>query len=299
MDKFDLVYWDNNYNIVLLLNLVLVIAIFTSVRFFSGITSHIDSTKELTEKDNPAFGISMAGVVFAVTIILSGAIYGDPIYTMQQSIISVGLYGAIGIALMAITRIIFNKIALPSVTIRDEIVKGNVAAGIIDAGNVIASAIIIRTMMMWVDANTVNGLFAILTGFVISQILLTSTTVLRIKRLNNKTNNKSLQEEFKSGNIAIALRFAGRKIGTAFAITAASSRLIFELYDMPSLLAIWAGVSVIMIAVLSLLSFIANKIIFSGINVDDEVIRQRNIALGAVQCVIYICLGLLLSELMS
>lgn len=299
MDKIDLVYWDNNYNIVLLLNLVLVIAIFTSVRFFSGITSHINSTKELTEKDNPAFGISMAGVVFAVTIILSGAIYGDPIYTMEQSVISVGLYGIIGITLMAITRIIFNKIALPSVTIREEIVKGNVAAGIIDAGNVIATAIIIRTMMMWVDANTINGLFAILIGFVISQVLLTSTTILRIKRLNNKITNNSLQNEIKSRNIAIALRFSGRKIGTAFAIAAASSRLIFELYDLPSLLAIWAGVSVIMIVLLSLLSFIANKIILAGINVDDEVIRQRNIALGAVQCVIYICLGLLLSELMS
>ena len=298
MDKFDLVYWDNNYNLVLMLNLLLVIAIFASVRFFSGITSHINSTKELTEKDNPAFGISMAGVVFAVTIILSGAIYGDPIYTMQESVISVGLYGVIGIVLMAITRIIFNKIALPSVAIKDEIKKGNVAAGIIDAGNVIATAIIIRAMMMWVDANTISGLFAILTGFVISQVLLTGTTILRIKRLNNKITN-TLQEEFKSGNVAISLRFSGRKIGTAFAIAAASNRLIFELYDVPSLLAIWAGVSIIMIGVLTMLSYVANKIILAGINVEDEVIRQRNVALGAVQCVIYICLGLLLSELMS
>ncbi len=299
MDKIDLIYWDNHYNIVLLLNLVLVIAVFASVRFFSGITSHINSTKELTEKDNPAFGISMAGVVFAVTIILSGAIYGDPIYTMQESVISVGLYGIIGIILMATTRIIFNKIALPSVAIRNEIVKGNIAAGIIDAGNVIATAIIIRAMMMWVDANTIEGILAILTGFIISQILLTTTTIFRIKRLNIKMSDNSLQNEIKSGNTALALRFVGRKIGTAFAITAASNRLVFELYDLPKLLLIWAGASVVMIALLSILSFIATKIILAGINVNDEVIKQRNIALGAVQSVIYICLGLLLSELMS
>lgn len=295
----ELIYWDSNYNSVLLVNILLVIAVFTSVRFFSGIVSHITSTKELTEKDNPAFGISMAGVVFAVTIILTGAIYGDPIYTMQESVISVGLYGVVGIILMAVTRIIFNKIALPSISIRNEIVKGNVAAGIVDAGNVIATAIIIRAMMMWVDANTVDGILAILTGFVISQVLLTVTTILRIKRLNKKIENNSLQNEFKAGNAAIALRFAGRKIGTAFAVAAASHLLVFELYDMPMLLLIWAGASVMMIAILSILSFVATKIIFAGINVEDEVLRQRNLALGAVSCIIYISLGLLLSELMS
>jgi hypothetical protein len=299
VDKIGLVYWDNNYNLVLLLNFVLVIAIFTSVRMFSGMTSHISALKELTEKDNPAFGVSMAGVVFAVTLVLSGAIYGDPIYTKQDSIISVGLYGVVGIILMAITRIIFNKIALPSVKIKQEIIGGNLAAGIIDAGNVIATAIIIRAMMLWVSANTVNGLMAVITGFIISQVLLTSTTLIRIKRFNKNRQNDNLQDELKSGNVAIALRFAGRKIGTAFAVAAASSRLVFELYDLPSLLGIWAGVSVIMIGLLTVLSFLATKVILAGINVEDEVIRQRNVALGAVQCVVYICLGILLSELMS
>lgn len=299
MDKIDLIYWDNHYNIVLFLNLVLVIAIFASVRFFSGITAHINATKELTGKDNPAFGISMACLVMAVTIILSGAIYGDPIYTMEESVISVGLYGALGIILMAVTRIIFNKIASPSAVIKKEILKGNIAAGIVDGGNMIATAIIIRAMMMWVDANTINGILAILTGFAISQVLLTTTTLFRIKSLNYKVEKNSLQEEFKSGNVAIALRFSGRKIGTAFAIAAASNRLVFELYDLPSLLAIWAGASVVMIMILGILSFVANKVIFAGINVDEEIIKQRNIALGVVQCVIYICLGLLLSELMS
>jgi len=278
---------------------MLVIAIFTSVRVFSGIVSHINSSKELTEKDNPAFGISMAGIVLAVTIILSGAIYGDPIYTLSESVISVGLYGVLGILLMAVTRIIFNKIAMPSESVRDEIVKGNVAVAIIDAGNVIATSIIIRAMMMWVDANTFDGIVSILVGFVISQILLTGATLVRIKILNKKIHNNSLKEEFKTGNIAIALRFAGRKIGTAFAVAAASNVLVFELYDVPMLLLIWSGVSVVMIAALSLLSMIASKVIMAGINVEDEIIRQKNVAIGVIQCVIYISLGILLSELIS
>lgn len=299
MDNTDIIYWDHQYNSVLLLNLLLVIAIFASVRFVSGSASHLNSSKELTEKDNPAFGISVAGVVFAVAIILTGAIYGDPIYTMQESVISVGLYGVIGTLLMVLARAIFNKIALPSLSIRSEIVKGNTAAGIIDAGNVIATAIIIRAMMMWVDANTIEGIVAILVGFVISQCLLAAATFIRIKILNGKLTTKSIHDEFKAGNVALALRFAGRKIGTAFAVASASNLLVFELYDLPMLLLIWTGASIVMIAALSVLSYVANKIILAGIRTDDEVIKQRNIAMGAIQFAIYICLGLLLSELLA
>jgi uncharacterized membrane protein YjfL (UPF0719 family) len=299
VDKFDLVYWDNAYNFVLLANLAIAIAILTSIRFVSGAISHINTSKELFKKDNPAFGISLAGTVFAVTIVITGAIYGDPIYTLQDSVVSVGLYGILGLALMALTRVIFDKIALPKISIRDEIVKGNIAAGIVDAGNVIAAAIVIRTMMVWVEANTLDGITALLFGYIISQILLTATTYLRTKRLKRLNDGKPLQDEIRKGNIALALRFSGRKIGSAFAITAASNMLVFESYDIKVLLLAWAGVSIVMIILLGGLSFIANKVILAGVDTEDEIINQRNAALGIVQCVIYIALGLLLSELMA
>ncbi|MCE3231946.1 MAG: putative rane protein [Rickettsiaceae bacterium] len=299
MGTFDLVYWDNSYNYIMLINLAIAILVFSSIRFVSGAVSHINTSKELFKKDNPAFGLSLAGLVVAVTIVLTGAIYGDPIYTLEDSAVSVGLYGLMGLVLMAITRVIFDKIALPKISIRDEIVKGNISAGLVDAGNVIATAIIIRTMMVWVEANTIEGMAAVLTGFVISQLLLTATTYVRTLRLKQLNDGKPLQDEIRKDNIAMAARFAGRKIGSAFAITAASNMLVFESYDIQWLLLAWAGVSIIMMGVLSILSFIANKVILAGVDIDNEIINQRNAALGVVQSVIYISLGLLLSELMS
>lgn len=299
MENAEIIYWNHSYNIVLLINLAIAIAIFASVRFFSGIISHTNPSKELLKKDNLAFGISLAGVLMAVTIVLTGAIYGDPIYTLEDSVISVGLYGVIGLVLMALTRIIFDKIALPKIALREEIVKGNVAAGIIDAGNVIATAIVIRTMMVWVEVNTLYGLFAVLVGYLISQVLLTGTTYLRTKKMSFKNDGKHPQQEFVEGNIAIALRFTGRKIGTAFAIAAAANVLVFESYNIPLLLAAWAATSVIMIGVLSIISMIVDKVILANVDIYHELITQRNAALGIVQCVIYIALGLLLSELMA
>lgn len=299
MNISDLIYWDNSYNNILLGNLAIAIAIFASLRFVSGVISHVNPTKELLEKDNPAFGISIAAVVFSVSIVLSGAIYGDPIYALEDSIIAVGLYGVIGLAMLMVARVIFDKIAFSDISLKDEIVKGNVAVATIDAGNLIATAIIIRTMMVWVEANTLEGVITVLAGFVISQLLLTLTTIIRCKDVNKKNGGNPISEEFVKGNIALAFRFSGRKIGTAFAISAASNVLVFESYDMNLLLPTWAVVSVVMIAILTLLSFVANKVMFPHVNADDEVFNKQNTALGVIQAVTYISLGLLLAELMA
>lgn len=293
----DLFYWDFSNNIVLFVNLVIAIGLFTSLRLFSGTVSHINASDELIKKNNPAFGISLAGMAFAITIILSGTIYGDPLQTVQDSAIAIGIYGVVGILLMALTRLIFDKIAFPNISIRDEIINGNIAAGIIDAGNVVATALIIRAVMVWIPTNTLEGIIALCIGYVISQLILTIVTFIHIQLFHFKYKHHSLQQIFKDGNTALALRFTGFRVGMAFAITAASQLMIYELNDVLDLLLGWSLVSVVTIIVLSMLAFIADRVILFRINTVGEVIAEKNIALGALQGVIYISLGLLLSEL--
>lgn len=294
--ELDLFYWDHNYDGILLLNLAIVIALFTSIRLFAGTISHVSASEEHFTKDNTAFGISMAGLVFAVTIMLSGTIYGDPSRDIEGAFVAVGLYGALGILLMVLTRIIFDKVALPKISIRDEIVKGNVAAGVIDAGNMIATALVIRAVMTWITTNTVDDIGALLLGYIISQIILTTVTYIRSKVFSIKNPGKLIQDNFRDGNVALAVRFAGRRIGTAFAITAASHIMVYEVFDIQPLLLTWAGISILMIIALNILSFIADKVILYGVNIEKEIIFQKNLALGVIQAIIYISLGLLLSE---
>ena len=63
-------------------------------------------------------------------------------------------------------------------------------------------------------------------------------------------------------NFALAIRFSGRRIGTAFAIMAASNVMVYELYDISQMLTAWALVSIFFVVAVSLLSFVADKIIF-------------------------------------
>lgn len=298
-NEVGLFYWDNAYNSTMFLSLAIIIALFASIRLFSGAVSHVDSSYELTQKDNGAFGISLAGVVFAVTLVLSGVIPSSWAMDLQESLISVTVYGVLGIMLMILTRVIFDRIALPRVNIREEIVRGNYAAAIIDTGNVIAAAVVIRSVMRWVADNSLDAIGNLLILYVVSQALLTLVVVVHARIFSYNNGGRSMQKEFVEGNTALALRFAGRRIGIAFAITAAANIMTYEIYEVTTLLFAWVVISCIVVIALTLLSWFASRIILFGIKVNEEVLNQRNVAIGAVQGVIYVSLGLVLSSLMS
>lgn len=297
--EIGLSYWDHSYNPTMLLTLAIIIALFASLRLFSGAISHVDPKFELTQKDNGAFGISLAGVVFGVTLVLSGVIPNSWTMELGDVGIAVAVYGVLGIGLMVLTRLIFDRIALPRISIRDEIVKGNYAAAIIDAGNVIAAALVIRAVMAWTPTTNLDAVIDLLKLYVVSQVLLTVIAMVHVRLFTmHGVDDRTLQDEIHDGNTALALRMSGRRIGIAFAITAASNLMVYELYGVNKLLVQWVGISLLVVLVLTLLSWIASKIILWGMKVNDEVINQRNVAIGAVQGTVYVALGILLSSLM-
>lgn len=290
-------YWDNSLNNMILINLLIVVGLFTCIRLFSGVISHINATKEILQKDNPAFGISIAGVTFAVAIMLSGAIYGHPSGDLFVSAIYVAGYGILGIILMALTRIIFDKITLPDISLRNEIAKGNVAVAIADTSNVIATAIIIRSLMIWVTDNAINDFIALIVGFVISQVILTATTHIRRLAVRFMHDGYRTQEELKDGNIALALSFGGRKIAAAFAITIASNFDFFEVYDFKMIVLPWIVIAITSVIIIKVLGYIAERIILFNVPTMREILDDRNIAVGAIHAAIYISIGLLISGL--
>jgi uncharacterized membrane protein YjfL (UPF0719 family) len=205
----------------------------------------------------------------------------------------------LGILLMGVTRLIFDRIALPKVSVSDEILKGNVAAAVLDAGNMIATAIIIYTVMIWVLENSIRGMLDIVSAFLVSQFLLSIGMYLRVKVFRRKHGPQTLEEQFSAGNVALALRFSGRRIGIAFAIAAASHLIIYEMYHSYILLVWWAVLSVVVMCVLTAVSWVAQKIILAGVDVDHEVVVEKNVAIAVVQGAVYVSLGMLLAQFLT
>ncbi len=292
-----MIYWDHYYSGILLVNLLVVIGLFAMLRFFSGLVTHVNASKELFVKDNPAFGIGLAGATFAITIMLSGTIFGNPSADFSTSVLYVAIFGLLGILLMGVTRYIFTKFTFPKLDISQEIIAGNKAVAIADAGNVLAAAVIIRSIMIWITDFSINGVVSLLIAFVISQFLLTSMTLLRKKRFYKFYKGGVLQEEFQKGNIAVALRYSGQKIGTAFAISMATQLIPYETIDTVSIYTSWFIASIVMIFVWKVLCFVGEKIIIRNVNINEELIDQQNMALGLLQAVIYVSMGLLLTSI--
>lgn len=296
MDFIKTIYWDSSYNNIVLMNLILVISMFAFVRIFSGSFIKTRSNDELVVKNNTAFGISVAGISLSLTFILSGAISGMSIDNLQSSMHTILLYGSLGIILLTLSRVIFDKLLLKNISIYTEIRKGNISAGIIDAGNLLATSIIIYASMTWVNNATIEGAFIFILSFFVSQFFLAIITYARMILFKKFNDEKTIESCFSQDNKALATRFASHRIGFALAILGASNLMAYEIYNPIDIVIGWSIISAIAIIALALLEWLAEKVIFWNIDVNQELVYGNNLAIAISGGIIYICLALLLVE---
>lgn len=297
MNMLELIVDDRYEYLVLGIDFVLVVLLLTSVGKMTGVIANVNSVSELSSKDNHAFGISYAGATLALGIMMTGAVSGEATVTLVYEALIVGAYGVLGIGLMASTRFLLDRVSLPKMSIHQNILDGNVAAGIIDAANMIATAIIVRAVMIWVDTESFGGLLIVLAGFITSQLLLVLVTRYRVFVYGRRHPGEHLREAFEGGNVAIAIRYFGQKIGVALAVTAASGIAVYTEGLEIQITLVWALVSLGMTVFLSVLSIAARHVILRNIDVVQEVDQQRNVGVGLIEAAIYVANGFLLIAL--
>jgi uncharacterized membrane protein YjfL (UPF0719 family) len=123
----------------------LVLTIFCSI--YKIITKY-DDLVEIGEKKNLSAGIAFAGNVMAYSLILFKGIAVDPIksvdFTLQDRLIYFAYYAVGGVVLLAVGRLLADKVFLPSVSLHKEIVKDqNINAGIIEGTLVLSIGVIL------------------------------------------------------------------------------------------------------------------------------------------------------------
>ncbi|MEN8166358.1 MAG: DUF350 domain-containing protein [Pseudomonadota bacterium] len=274
------------------IDFVIILGFMAALRLLVGAISEVSLTDILSKQDNFAVGITLAGAIVAVAILMMGVVAGEAGRTYVDEITLMAGYGVLAMALMWLTRKVFDHISLPGIAIHEEVMKGNVAAGIVDVGNMIATAIIVRAAMSWVDGSTFLGLAIVVVAYVVSQVILTAATIYRKKVFERRHGSeRNLAGEIASGNTALAIRFAGYRLGVGLAVTATSGLVVYD----PSLLALsvvaWSLVAMVMFLAQTSLSIALRYILLPGINVGQEVGEQRNVAIGTMEAAIYIGVG--------
>jgi len=283
----------------LLVDLVVAIALLTLMRFATGLAYGVNTREELSVKDNAAFGISIAGSMVALGIVLSGTVTGGLAATLNEELIGMLIYGGLGLVLIRCGRWIQDHLILSQMEKLQQIRKGNVSVALVDAAAAIATALVIRAVLIWVAGLDSYTLAAIISGFVMSQLVLLVVTRLGEHFYRRHHPEQTLQQALNRRDTAIALRYAGYLLATSLAVTAASYLLVYQpdtlVYDLFN----WLIASLIMVVLVLGLSWLAKRLILRGIDLIQEVDDQHNIGIAASELAISVAVALIIVGLLS
>jgi len=108
----------DQFNIsILLINLIGALVILLSVRWLFGALANVNGTEELASRDNHAYGISLAGVVIGVAIMMTGVTAGEASNDLVLEIVLVAAFGVLGLGLMMLTRLNWSRSKMDKISI--------------------------------------------------------------------------------------------------------------------------------------------------------------------------------------
>ena len=282
-----------------LVDFVIAVALLSGMRFLAGMVGSVSAMHEIATNDNKAFGISLAGGMVALSIMLMGVVSGEAGTSLVNEALTVLAFGAMGIALMWVTRIVFDRLSFPGLSIHDQIMEGNISAAIIDAGNMIATATIIMGAMTWVDGSLVSALSAVAISFLASQVIMALATLYRVKVFERRHNGAELHTAIEEDNVALALRFSAYRIGIAISVSAAFTAIEYDSSAFMTVFLLWFASAMALFVLLTLVAIVIRHGVLHKVNIAEEVGQQGNVAVGAIEGAIYIVVGFLLAGLIS
>ena len=150
------------------LDLFLGLFILVLMRWAYSLWVRIDFREELARKDNFALGISIAGALLSIAMLITAVVSSFTMMAYQQMAIKLISYGLVGILLIKVGRVAHDRLVLSRFNKHDQIMQGNISIAFVDAAGAIAMALIVSSVLRWTRSIDINGLIAIASGFVVA-----------------------------------------------------------------------------------------------------------------------------------
>ena len=292
-DSLDLWMWG-----IIALDLAVAAVAICVLRYGAGLLFGVDTKDELAEKDNFAFGIALAGGTAAVALILAGAGSGEASITWAAELGTVAIYAILGVVLLKLGIVINDAVIFHRFSIRQALGEKNVAAGTVQAANLLALGVLIHGAIGWAEGVGWLALLSVAIIFFLSQVVLLGVTRLRSAIYAHRHQGARFQLAIEGGNVALGIRYAGHLLGTALAASSASGMVTY-LPGTPAesavLYATWLAWAIVLAVSLSVLSIIAQRVVLMGIDTVEEVDNQQNIGVAAIEAAIFIGFGLVIT----
>jgi uncharacterized membrane protein YjfL (UPF0719 family) len=284
--------FENSVFSYVVVDLAVVVALFVVYRLLSG---WIGTAKHGAE---PGEALSLAGGLIGIAIILRAVLGGDFAVDLVAELSLVFVSGLLGLVLMRVGRELQDRLVFTKINIKEAVLKGNMTAAIVDFSNSIATAILVGAALIWVSPTTWIGGFGVVLSFIMAQFVVALVARFRFEIFSIRNKGLGLEEAFLAGNEALGIRYMGHVIGAALAASASAAFVTYSQDDWMLTLFTWGLFVVFMVMLLSLLSFLAQKLVLIDMDLVSEVDVHKNIGVAAVEASIYCGLGLLLSSLL-
>lgn len=246
-----------------------------------------------------AFSISLGAMIFGLAIIMSGMVFPKPSDDVILNTIAFSfLYGVLGVVLLLMSRLIFDSLAFPNISIKQEIEEGNIQAATIDAANIIAISLIINAAMRWTYHNSFEGILAVIIAYILSQILMILVTYMRVWFIKFKSKGvENFKHLLHEHNAALAFRFAGHRIGTGFIIAMSINMVLHDESILLQLYATWFVLFASALFLVEILEYLTSRIVFIGTDI-NKAITNNSINIGICLGMIYIAICFILYQLL-
>jgi len=281
-DLFDLSLFSEIADWRVFCYIILALLILFIGKLINSKLSDYDLNKELTENDNKAIAISFSGFLLALCIVISGVLFSpstvdyfdESASPFLQDIKMTVIWSAVGLALLLISRILCDKLMLPSFSNKVELVRDrNVGVGFVQAGSYISTAMVLRASLMSpVDAPLLEDIGLTVIWFIVSQLLIILYSI-----VYQKTTKHDIHQDLKNDNAAVGVALAGNIV--AFGILLS---FFIGTYDSILGLIIWALLAIIMLAIVR---FVVDKLILPNHSLSAELSEDRNWGAAAIEAI--------------
>ena len=293
----SIVFWSIG---VVIVNLVIALFAIVSGRFLQGILFATDVKDQLDNKDNLAFGLSIAAGIVAIGLVMSAAVSGEAHVSLVQEALNVIVYAVTGIILLKIGLVVVDKLIFTSVNIKQQLLSKNTSYGVINAANLVAIGVLIAAAIGWAEDDSWRGVPGTVVIFIISLLVIGFVSVIRRTVYSSRHEGNQWQLALIT-NPALAVRYAGQLVGSAIVIAAASGLIEYHT-DVTSLAVAgltWLIYAIIGVVVLWLLFRLTLPVVLYKIDVVEEVDNQKNIGIASIEASIYIAFAIIINMMLS
>jgi uncharacterized membrane protein YjfL (UPF0719 family) len=240
--------------------------------------------EELTKRDNPALGLAVTGYFAAVIVVFLGASAGGGyvLPTIPDAAAQLGidvLYAVGGIAALLLSRVIMDRLVLFKFSMRKEIIDDrNTGAGAVEAGGLIATALVI--------AGALHGEGSVLTAlafYVAGQVVLVLFG-LAYQMITRYDIHKQIESDNPAAGIAMGLNLVA--VGLVL-LKASAGEFVSWAHNFA-----WFGIYAVGgFVVLCLLRQLVDWLLLPGASLNAEIARDRSVNAAYIEGVMAVGAG--------